>query len=59
MFYDLGILAKQEANDLGIISKQEIQDIGIIIKPPKFVYMLLTEDDYILITEDEFYKLIV
>lgn len=59
MFYDLGFLTKQEVNDLGILNKAKIEDIGIIIKPEKFVYMLITEDDYIFITEDESYELIV
>ncbi len=59
MFYDLGILSKQQANNVGTLYKQSVINIGTIIKPEKFVYILITEDDYILITEDESYKLIV
>ena len=51
MFYDLGILSKQQANNVGTLYKQSVINIGTIIKPEKFVY--------ILITEDESYKLIV
>lgn len=59
MFCNLGILNKQQASDLGTLNKQDVKDMGIIIKPDKFVYMLITEDDCILITEDSSYKLIV
>lgn len=59
MFYDLGILSKQKANDLGILNKQSVKDIGIIIKPEKFIYILITEDDYVLITEDNLYKIMI
>lgn len=59
MFYDLGVLFKQESTDLGILYKQSTINMGTIIKPEKFVYILITEDNYILITEDDSYKLIV
>ena len=59
MFYNLGILSKQQANNVGTLYKQSVINIGTIIKPEKFVYILITENDYILITEDENYKLIV
>lgn len=45
--------------DLGILKKQEVKDIGIIVRPEKFIYILITEDDYTLITEDDNNKLIV
>lgn len=45
--------------DLGILKKQEVKDIGIIVRPEKFIYILITEDDYALITEDDNNKLIV
>lgn len=59
MFYDLGVLLKQKSTDLGTLYRQSIINMGTIIKPEKFVYILITEDDYILMTEDESYKLIV
>lgn len=59
MYYDLGILSKQRPNDLGLLYKQDEINMGILIKPEKFVYILITEDDYIFITEDNAYKLIV
>ena len=68
MFYDLGILVKQEAIDLGILKKQPIQDIGslskqpekdlgIIIKTKGYIYVLITEDGYNLVTEDNIYEI--
>lgn len=68
MFYDLGVLNKQESIDLGIIDKQPVQDIGflskesakdlgVMIKPEKIIYILITEDNYKLITEDSSYML--
>lgn len=59
MFNDLGILSKQQTNNLGLLSKQSVKEIGPIIKPEKFVFLLITEDDFILITEDTSYMLIV
>ncbi len=59
MYYDLGVLSKQKPNDLGLLYKQSAINMGILIKPEKFVYILITEDDYIFITEDDAYELIV
>lgn len=70
MVYDLGILNKQKETDLGVINKQPVQDIGtlskepakdlgVIRRPEKIIYILITEDNCILITEDELYNLIV
>lgn len=59
MFYDLGTLKKQKTQNLGVLNRQKEQNMGIMIKPGKFVYILITENDYMLITEDEKYKIIV
>lgn len=70
MFFDLGSLKKQEANDLGTLSKRPIEDIGILskefakdlgvmFKTKSYIYMLITEDNYKLITEDSSYNLII
>ena len=59
MFYDLGVLSKQQPENIGTIYKQNSINMGNIIKPEKFVYILITEDDYMLVTEDNSYKLIV
>lgn len=69
MFYDLGILNKQEAIDLGtlnkqpitnigILSKESAKDLGIIIGTKYSTYALATEDNYKLITEKDSNNLI-
>lgn len=45
--------------DLGVLSKQQTSDLGIIFRPESFVYFLLTEDEYMFITENSNYFLVV
>ena len=45
-------------NDIGTLEKQIPQDIGIILRPERFICFLITEDDFILITENNSYELI-
>ena len=70
MFYNLGVLKKQEVidfgtlkkqliQDIGILSKQPENDLGIIIKTKSFIYILIAEDNYSLVTEDDTYEITV